>query len=532
VEILPRERVLPNLLGIRAEQKPDALAIQHVEGDQLTWVELDRENRRWADAYRRLGVEEGDTVVTMFPNSFAAYHAWLGIAHLKAIEVPVNNMYMTTMLEYLVTDSQTEVIAISQRFLDRLEPIADKLGNVRTVVVPDADGELPDLPFDVLDGEAFFAPAAPAEDLAPIEPWDICAMVYTSGTTGPSKGVLVPWAELHEFVGLMPEDTLEPGGAYYTMFPAFHVSGKSSLYVSAAFGERLVVREMFSPQNFLDDIRKFEVTLAGLVGPMATWLMALPPAADDANTPLSKVYMGPVIPGIEDFKKRFGVKVATGFGMTEIGAPIASDGWDVSNPASCGKPRTDAYPGYEIRVVDEYDRPLGPDEVGELIVRSNAPWTLNAGYWGKPEQTAQAWRNGWFHTGDGFKYDEEGNFYFVDRMKDAIRRRGENISSFEVEALVNQHPAIQASAAIAVPDDEGAEDEVKVFVLLDANAEAQPSLAELHAHFAENMPKHMVPRYIEPIDALPQTEGTFRTRKVELRALPAVGAKTFDSAAT
>jgi crotonobetaine/carnitine-CoA ligase len=316
------------------------------------------------------------------------------------------------------------------------------------------------------------------------------------------------------------------------MFPAFHVSGKSALYVSAAFGERLVVREQFSPQHFLDDIRKFEVTLAGLVGPMATWLMALPPANDDAETPLSKVYMGPIIPGIEDFKNRFGVKVATGFGMTEIGAPIASDGWDVSIPASCGKPRTDAYPGYEIRVVDEYDRPLGPGEVGELIVRSNAPWTLNAGYWGKPEQTAQAWRNGWFHTGDGFKYDEDGNFYFVDRMKDAIRRRGENISSFEVEALVNQHPAIQASAAVAVPDDAGSEDEVKVFVLLDPNVEGKPTLVQLHEHFAETMPKHMVPRYIEPIDALPQTEGTFRTRKVELRAMPAVGADTFDSAAS
>lgn len=532
MQILPRERVLPNLLRQRAETAPDQPAIQHVDGTELTWATLDAISRRWADAYRRVGVSQGDTVVTMFPNSFDAYHAWLGVAWLRAIEVPTNNMYMADMLEYLITNSQAEVIAISKRFVERLVPIADRLSRVRTVVVPDATrDEIPVLPFAVVDGDGFFGDAVPAEDLEPIEPWDISAMVYTSGTTGPSKGVLVPWAELHEFVGLMPEDTLEPGGAYYTMFPAFHVSGKSALYVSSAFGERLVLREQFSPQHFLEDVRRFGVTLAGLVGPMATWLMAVPAGDDDADSPLTKVYMGPVIPQVEDFKQRFGVKVATGFGMTEIGAPLASDGWDVSNPASCGRPRTDAYPGYEVRVVDEFDRPLGPGEVGELVIRATAPWTLNAGYWNMPEKTAEAWRNGWFHTGDGFRYDEDGNFYFVDRMKDAIRRRGENISSFEVEALVNRHPAIMTSAAIGVPDDEGSEDEVKVYVVLDPNAAEPPSLQDLYAHLAETMPKFMVPRYLEVIAGLPQTEGTFRTKKVELRALPVVGPDTFDARA-
>ena len=529
MDILPRERVLPNLLAQRAADRPGAIALQHVEGDHLTWSQLDAENRRWAAALRRIGVAEGDRVVTMFPNSFDAYHAWLGVAHLRAIEVPANTMFMTEMLAYVITNSQAETAVVSQRFVDRLVPIADRLTGLRTVVVPDAEGALPELPFEVLDGGSFFDGATAAHDLDPVEPWDISAMVYTSGTTGPSKGVLVPWAELHEFVGLMPDDTLEPGGAYYAMFPAFHVSGKSSLYITAVFGERLVLREHFSPQHFLDDVRTHGVTLAGLVGPMAQWLMALPATDGDADTPLSKVYMGPIIPQIQDFRSRFGVKVATGFGMTEIGAPLASDGWDVCEAGSCGRPRTDAYPGYELRVVDEHDRPVGPGEVGELIVRARAPWTLNAGYWGMPEKTAEAWRNGWFHTGDGFRYDEEGNFTFVDRMKDAIRRRGENISSFEVEALVNRHPAVQVSAAIGVPDDEASEDEVKVFVVLDPNAEPVPTLAELHADLATSMPTFMVPRYLELIDGLPQTEGTFRTRKVELRGLPVVGPETLDA---
>ena len=529
MDVLPRERVLPNLLADRAAAEGDRPAIQHVDGPQLTWRELHETNLRWADAYRRLGVERGDTVLTMFPNSFDAFHAWLGLAWLGAIEVPANTMYMASMLEYLVENSQARVLVMSQRFVDRLVPIADRLAHVTTLVVPDAVEELPDLPFDVVAGSEFLGDARPSEGLAPPEAWDVCAMVYTSGTTGPSKGVLVPWAELHEFVGLMPEDTLDPTGAYYTMFPAFHVSGKSALYVAAHFGGRLVMREQFSPQHFLDDVRSFGVTLAGLVGPMAQWLMGMPAQDDDADTTLDKVYMGPVIPQVEDFKRRFGVKVATGFGMTEIGAPLASDGWDVSNPASCGKLRTDAYPGYEVRVVDERDRSVAPGEVGELIVRARAPWTMNLGYWKMPEKTADAWRNGWFHTGDGFRYDEDGNFYFVDRIKDAIRRRGENISSFEVEGLVAQHPAVAQAAAIGVPDDDGSEDEVKVFVVRAPDA-PEVSPADLHADLAETMPRFMLPRYIEFIDSLPQTEGTFRTRKVELRAQPAVGDRTWDAA--
>jgi len=529
--LLDSGRVLPNLIAQRAVDHGDdgAFALQHVDGPTLTWSELDETTRHWAAAYRNIGIASGDTVLTMLPNGFQAYIAWLGLASLQAIEVPANNMYMGDMLEYLVNDSGASVLVMSQRFVERLTPIAGQLSRVKTVIVPDAEGELPQLPFEVLTGAAFLDGIDPATDLAPSQPWDICSMVYTSGTTGPSKGVLVPWGELHEFVGLMPADTLEPGGAYYAMFPAFHVSGKSALYVSAAFDARLVLRESFSPQQFLQDCRDFDVTLAGLVGPMAAWLLAMPEQPDDADTPLSKVFMGPLVAQIDEFKRRYGVQVGTGYGMTEIGAPLVSNGWDLPNAQSCGRVRTDAYPGYEVRVVDEFDQPLGPNQVGEFIIRSSAPWTLNAGYWNKPEATARAWRNGWFHTGDGFKYDEDGNYYFVDRMKDAIRRRGENVSSFEVEALVTKHAGVQAAAAVAVPAID-TEDEIKLYVVRDGSA---PDLtaAQLLADLGETVPKFMLPRYIDFIEALPQTEGTFRTKKAELRNLAAVGPDTFDAMA-
>jgi crotonobetaine/carnitine-CoA ligase len=246
---------------------------------------------------------------------------------------------------------------------------------------------------------------------------------------------------------------------------------------------------------------------------MAGLLMLLPPDPSDRDVPLQRVYMGPLIPQVEEFKERFGVVVGSGFGMTEIGVPIGTDGFELANTTSCGRIR-EGYPGYQVRIVDEHDEEVPVGTVGELVVRADEPWVITPGYWRQPEKTAEAWRNGWFHTGDGFRCDEDGNYYFVDRIKDAIRRRGENISSFEVEALVGQHPCVQECAAVAVPS-ELSEDEIKVVVVPRPDTTIDP--AELIEFLEPRMPKFMLPRYVEVIDGLPKTDATFRTRKVELR---------------
>jgi crotonobetaine/carnitine-CoA ligase len=211
--------------------------------------------------------------------------------------------------------------------------------------------------------------------------------------------------------------------------------------------------------------------------------------------------------------------------MTEISVPLRS-GWTLPPQGSCGRPR-DGYPGYEVRVVDEHDQPVAPGEVGELVVRTRVPWTLTAGYLAYPERTAEAWCNGWFHTGDGFKVDEDGWYYFVDRLKDAIRRRGENISSFEVEMLVCAHPDVAECAAIAVPD-RASGDEVKVCVVPHPGRTLDPR--ELVEFLIPRMPRFMVPRYVEVVDALPKTEATARVRKAELRRQP-LNERTWDRVA-
>jgi carnitine-CoA ligase len=519
--MLERDCVLPHLIARRAEREPDALAMQDVDGREVTCRELHDTVLRWADAYRKVGVRAGEHVVTMLPNSFEAFYAWLGLTWLGATEVPANTMYHGEMLRYLVENSDAEVVLVSERFLQQLGEVfaaaGGALDRVRTVVVPDLSGTpasaLPPALPPVVDGAAFFAGAQPATDLDGPDYWDVASIIYTSGTTGPSKGVLVPWGTLWSFVTTAPDDFVAPGDGFYAMYPAFHVSGKAMLYQASHFRARMVLREQFSITHFWNDLRTFGVTGAGLVGPMAPFLLMQPEQPDDADTPLRHVVMGPLVPQVEEFKRRFGVEVGTGYGMTEIGAPFASDGFQLANATSCGKVRT-GWAGYEVRIVDEHDQALGPGEVGELIVRTSEPWVINRGYYGMPDVTAAAWRNGWFHTGDAFTYDDDGNYYFVDRIKDAIRRRGENISSFEVEALVGRHPDVAESAAIAVPS-EYLEDEVKVCVVRREGSEL--THAALVEFLEPTMPAFMVPRYVEFVAALPKTDATLRTRKVELR---------------
>jgi crotonobetaine/carnitine-CoA ligase len=317
---------------------------------------------------------------------------------------------------------------------------------------------------------------------------------------------------VYQFWSWVPSDTLTEGEAVYCPLPMAHNSGRSCINYALATGATFVFRERFSGATFWDDVREHDCRAAAIVGPMTAFLAAQPPRADDADNPLRAVLCGPLIPEIEAFKARFGVEMATCYGMTETGAVLAT-GWDHGPIAACGRARLD-YPWPEVRVVDENDEPLGPGQVGELVARAAEPWSLNAGYYGMPEATVAAWRNGWFHTGDAFRYDDDGNYYLVDRLKDAIRRRGENISSFEVENIVRGYPGVADCAAIGVPATFG-EDEVMVVVEPGDGVDVDP--AALHAWLRPRMPAFMVPTYLD-VAPLPRNATTQRVKKFELRS--------------
>lgn len=513
-QVLDRDLLLPHVLRSTAEDHPDRVLFQPVDGQPVTHADVLAGSYRWAAAFARLGVGPGDRVLTMVPNQAATYEIWLGLAWLGAIDVGLNNAYRGRMLKYTAETAQAKVIVIAERFLDTLAPVADELPTIETIIVPDASGDVREFPQTVVSGDGLrelLDGDIEVSGLHTPEPWDTACIIWTSGTTGPSKPVMVPWAELYELCAAWA-GSVKQDDVLYHYCPHYHLSGKFMTFLAAFTGVPAVVCETFSARRFWSDIRQYNVTLALMVEPIARILMVAPPREDDADNPLRAAIMTPLFADIPVFLERFGLEgFGTWYGMSEIGPPICSDGFKLENFESCGRLRE----GYEVRIADEHDYPVPVGGVGELLVRSTQPWRLNSGYFGMPEVTLNAWRNGWFHTGDGFRCDEAGNYYFVDRMKDAIRRRGENISSFEVEASVDEHPDVAESAAVAVPSELG-EDEVKIVVVLKPGAAlTEPALV---AWLTDRMPRFMLPRFVEFVDELPKSgAATLRTQKAVLR---------------
>ena len=308
----------------------------------------------------------------------------------------------------------------------------------------------------------------------------------------------------------------------YCPFPVFHMSGLLPLAWFGFPGGQVVLRAGFRTQDFWEDVRAFGCTVAAMIPTMMNWLLDQPAKSDDLDNPLRYVASAPVIARVDEFKARFGVTVRTQFGNTEVGTALYA-GPDVSaDREATAKWVT---PGFEVRAVDQHDYEVPVGELGELVVRTTEPWRMMAGYFGMPEKTAEAWRNGWFHTGDGVLRDENDRYHFVDRLTDSMRRRGENISSMEVEAYVNDHPSVSETAAIGVPSADG-EDEVKVCVVL--LADHRLTAEELHGFLVERMPGFMVPRYIEFISDPERTEAMKRIKKPALRVDP-LNSRTWDA---
>jgi len=335
--------------------------------------------------------------------------------------------------------------------------------------------------------------------------------MYTSGTTGPSKGAMITHAHAyvyahngHDRMRLVPEDV------YYAPLPLFHIAGQwAVVYAAMICGSAAVITRRFSVSTFWRDAVHYGATAGFLLGAMANFLHRQPPGVDERASRIDRILVVPLFPEVADFARRFGARVVTTYGSTEINSPMIA-GFDDPDWRSCGRVKNALF---EARIVDDDDEEVPHGTVGELVVRPRLPWLCMTGYWGHPDWTAAAWRNLWLHSGDAMYRDDTGNFYFVDRKKDAIRRRGENISSVEVENEINAHPEVLECAVFAASS-EHTEDEVMATVVLKPGVSLGP---EALIRFLEpRMAYFMVPRYLEFADELPKTP-TGKIQKYELR---------------
>lgn len=487
------------------------------EGQEFSYVDINNAAGKIAYGLQNLGVKKSDKVAIMMGNRPEFLFTWFGVNKLGAVEVPINSAHKGALLSYMINMSDSVILVMDACFADQIKDVLKELKKVQYIVVLGEHLDLDDKSVsytEIFENNGTYLPAN-------VLPSDPCAMMFTSGTTGPSKGALVP----HNYQLVMAE--IICGMAQYTnqdclynALPLFHGNAQTLSTMPALIsGASMVLAKRFSASQFWSDIRRYNCTEFNYIGGILAILLKAEPQTNDADNPIRvMVGAGANKEIFTAFEDRFNVQLVEGYGMSEIGTPLNTSPGD-RRPGSCGT----LNPGYQIKLVDHDGNEVGIDTVGELLIRPLSDYSMMLEYYRMPEKTIEAWQNLWFHTGDYLRKDNEGYYYFVDRKKDALRRLGENISSFEVEQGVNTHSTVMESAAIAVKSELG-EDEVMICVALKAGQNL--SAKALVVHCENKMANFMVPRYIRFMKNLPKTP-TDRVQKYLLRE-EGVTADTFD----
>ena len=507
------------LLRWRATETPDR-AFLSFQGDAYeTYGETWERVFALARGLKAQGVKPGDRVATFAPNCRVAIHLWLALNLLGATDAPINPAFRGQPLAGVINMLDVSMIVAECGLLPVLRDIEDDLPRLSDVICFSAEQASADA---VQFKRLRLTQLSPVDD-AP-DGWQppgaafnhISSILMTSGTSGPSKGVMVPHAQAiliaqHSVSGMQ----VEQNDVFYCAHPIFHMSPRYCVFTAAMLtGARVWFDGSFQADRWLDRIREAGATVTIGHGPLLEMIFAQPERADDADNPLKRLGTSPFPKHIaEAFERRFAMKGVETWGMTEVGIPCWHPYDEPLRPGSCGKIHDD---WYEFRVVDpETDIEVPPGVVGEFVIRPKHPSTIMQGYFGRPDATVEAWRNLWFHSGDGGYIDAEGWVYFVDRLKDRIRRRAENISSFDIECAALKYPGITEAAAVGVPSGFAGDDDVKLCIATASGASVEAR--DLIAYLAKSLPHHMVPRYIEFLPALPRTPTT-KIQKSVLRA--------------
>jgi crotonobetaine/carnitine-CoA ligase len=495
----PSKRTVAALLRERAQSLADARFLQ-ADGESWTFSQAAERASRRAVTLSGAGVQSGDRVVALLSNGPLLIELLLACAWSGAVLVPVNTASRGPQLAHVIGDSEPKLVVADTAFLGELASIPSvNCGSIALWVAGDPSG-----PNNVPPIEH-----AGSVEIHESRPSDPLAILYTSGTTGPPKGVICPQAQFWwwghntgEALGITDGDVL------FTCLPLFHTNALNTVVQALFHGVELVVGDRFSASRFWQTLVDTDASVTYILGAMAAILAARHPGPLDRAHRVRVALSPATSPPLWDvFRDRFGIRIIEAHGMTETNLVVGPREGE-QRPGWMGR----AMPGFQAKIVDTDDVEVAPGTPGELVVRADEPFAFASGYWRLPDVTVESWRNLWFHTGDRVVADRRGWFRFLDRIKDSIRRRGENISAWEIEQVLTAHPRVIAASAVPVPSSLG-EDDVMAFVVCD---EPTPTPEALTAWASERLPYFAVPRYLEYLAELPLTENG-KVRKYVLR---------------
>lgn len=505
----PSARVVPEMLRQQADRY--GARSLFVCGDD-TWSFADAPDRaaRCAGALGSAGVSAGDRVALLCSNRSEFLELFLGCAWLGAVSVPINTAARGLQLQHILNVSGSRLIAVERELLPALEGLDLASAGVTTIWIVDQDFDAADFP--AREGLVVAAMPRDGNPVAPakLQPHDLLTILFTSGTTGPAKGVCCPHGQYFWWAFYTGRQLgVGAGDVLHTTLPLFHTNALNCFFQALLSGSTQVVERRFSVSNFWSRLVASGATVTYVLGAMVPMLLSRPPSEDEKRHRV-RVALAPGVPGHfhEVFTQRSGIFLLDGYGATESNAVIGTT-IDSRRPGWMGR----LADGFQARVVDDEDNEVLDGVPGELLLRGNEPFAMAAGYFGMPEKTVEAWRNLWLHTGDRVVRDPNGYFKFVDRMKDTIRRRGENVSSFDVEQVLSSHPAVEVAAVFPVPSDL-AEDEVMAAIVLKEGETVEP--ADLVRFCEGKLSYFAIPRFVEFFDVLPRTESG-KIQKFKLR---------------
>ncbi|MCJ7594690.1 MAG: ATP-dependent acyl-CoA ligase [Desulfobacterales bacterium] len=480
---------------------------------EVTYEEFDKNINKAANVFLDLGIKKGDRVCFFLPNCPEFLYGWFGLAKIGAVLVPINTNYRTEETKYIVNHSEANSILVHSSLNEVVDKIRSETPLLKNVLFLGEDIHRRDyISFEEALGNA-------QTDLKPIDisEEDICEIMYTSGTTGPSKGVLMT----HKYwilngQGFKYPMDVTPDDRLFTCLPLFHANAQGYSTMGALTSEAsLILTERFSASNFWDQIRHYKATVFNFIGAMLTIISKQPESEKDRDHHVRAAYGSPALDKkFQDYmEQRYGITFVSGYGLTECGLCLIQPLHGLRKEKSMGLPKQIPGAGFvsEARIVNEEDKEVPRGTVGEIVLKNPV---IMKGYFKEPELTKKTIRDGWLHTGDQGWMDEDGYFYFADRKKDVIRRRGENVSSMEVENVINAHPKVLESAVIGVPS-ELYDDDVKAYVILRPKETLDP--IEIVKWCKERLAYFKVPRYIEFRAEFPKTP-THRVQKYKLKA--------------